>query len=400
MKVAFVNGNRQLPKLYVDKSVIENMCSPWKDALVVSLLGKRLGFRTMKTKLSNTWRLIGEFDLLDVDNDFFLVKFDREEDKKKVIDGGPWVIFDHYLAVATWNRSFICPAAQITSTLAWVRIPGLNVTFYNESFLLSMARLIGKPIKVDRNTLSAERGRFARICVEIDLTQPVVGKFWFEGFWYKVEYEGAHIICPKCGCYGHRGRECTATEGQVLPQPEKVPGQVGTVEAPPTTQETLERNPQPTATVTEGPKKPAGIDPMIVVIEDCQVINDGVVKSVDPASMEVAGEWLTVKYKKKKKLASPPTSGSGAQVKENIPSSNQPKQGFGKEVGHHTSSSKFLGVFNAKAMGPSDVTDLSQKKRKIGDTSKHASGPGKEGSKPQIKGKEMAHKGDHGCPSP
>lgn len=95
MKVAFVNGNRQLPKLFVDKSVIEGMCSPWKDALVVSLLGKRLGFRIMKTKLSNAWRLTGGFELLDVDNGFFLVKFDKEEDKRKVMDGGPWMIFDH-----------------------------------------------------------------------------------------------------------------------------------------------------------------------------------------------------------------------------------------------------------------------------------------------------------------
>src|ERR1044072_6084817 len=101
MKVAYVNGNRQLPKLFVDRSVIDGLCSPWKDALVVSLLGKRLGFRTMKTKLSNVWRLVGDFDLLDLDNGFFLVKFDLEADKKKVMDGGPWMIFDHYLAVAT-----------------------------------------------------------------------------------------------------------------------------------------------------------------------------------------------------------------------------------------------------------------------------------------------------------
>ncbi|PNY05590.1 hypothetical protein L195_g002044 [Trifolium pratense] len=72
-----------------------------------------------------------------------------------------------------------------------------------------MASAIGRPIKVDTNTLKVERGRFARVCVEVDLTVPVVGKIWVNGHWYKVQYEGLHLICTNCGCYGHLGRNCT-----------------------------------------------------------------------------------------------------------------------------------------------------------------------------------------------
>lgn len=121
------------------------------------------------------------------------------------------MVFYHYLAVSTWSPKFISHATKVTNTLAWIRIPGLNVVFYDESYLLSIAQAIGKPIKVDRNTLKAERGRFARICVEIDLTLPVVGKVCIEDYWYNIEYEGLHVICTKCGCYGHRSRECKAS---------------------------------------------------------------------------------------------------------------------------------------------------------------------------------------------
>lgn len=58
----------------------------------------------------------------------------------------------------------------------WVRFSGLNLVYYDESFLLAMASALGRPIKVDTNTLKIERGKFARVCVEIDLTLPVVGK--------------------------------------------------------------------------------------------------------------------------------------------------------------------------------------------------------------------------------
>ncbi|XP_057443213.1 uncharacterized protein LOC130735131 [Lotus japonicus] len=211
MKIQLVKGNRLLPKIVTDPYVVEEMSAPWKEALVVTLLGKTLGYRTMKNKLANVWRLDGDFDMIDVGNGFYMVKFDIKEDKEKVVNGGPWMVFNHYLAVSTWSPKFISSAARVTNTLAWVRIPGLNVVFYDESYLLSKARAIGKPIKVDRNTLKADRGRFERICVELDLTLPVVGKVCIEDYWYNIEYEGLHVICTKYGCYGHRSRECKVT---------------------------------------------------------------------------------------------------------------------------------------------------------------------------------------------
>ena len=57
-----------------------------------------------------------------------------------------------------------------------------------------MAKLIGKPIKLDMNTLKADRGRFARICVELDLEKPDIGRINLENHWYQVEYELAYHL--------------------------------------------------------------------------------------------------------------------------------------------------------------------------------------------------------------
>ena len=56
---------------------------------------------------------------------------------------------------------------------------------------------------------------FARVCVEIDLKELVVGNVCVEDDWFKVEYEGLHIICSKCGCYGHMGRDCAIQDSLV-----------------------------------------------------------------------------------------------------------------------------------------------------------------------------------------
>lgn len=206
--IELVNGNRLLPMMRVEKKVIEELSLPWKDALIVKRLGKPLGFNVMKSKLTAIWKLIGGFEMLDVGNGYFMVKFEMADDRDKVINGGPWMIFDHYLSVRTWSSDFNASTATIDKTMVWVRIPSLNLLFYDESFLLALASMVGQPVKVDTHTLKIARGRFARVCVEIDLNQPVVGRVGIDGRWYNVEYEGLHIICAHCGCYGHLLKDC------------------------------------------------------------------------------------------------------------------------------------------------------------------------------------------------
>ncbi|KAF1886070.1 hypothetical protein Lal_00021351 [Lupinus albus] len=83
------------------------------------------------------------------------------------------MVFDHYVAVACWTPEFVAPTTKVDRTMVWIRFPGLNMVYYDESFLLGLASCVGKPIKVDTNTLRADMGRYARVCVEIDLTKLV-----------------------------------------------------------------------------------------------------------------------------------------------------------------------------------------------------------------------------------
>jgi hypothetical protein len=169
----------------------------------------------MKSKLETIWDLKGGFELMDIGNSFFMIKFDAEDEKTRVINGGPWMIYDHYLAMRQWVPSFNASTATIDKTMVWIRIPSLNLVYYDESVLWAIASMVGNPIKVDLNTLTLARGRFARICVEIDLTQPVVGKVGVNGEWYHVQYEGLHVICTQCGCYGHVLKDCSISPKKI-----------------------------------------------------------------------------------------------------------------------------------------------------------------------------------------
>lgn len=79
---------------------------------------------------------------------------------------------------------------------------------YNDEVLFAIASSIGKLIKIYVNTAFATIGRFARVCVEMDLTKQLVTQFWLDGRWHSVEYEGIHVICFSCGKYGHFAERC------------------------------------------------------------------------------------------------------------------------------------------------------------------------------------------------
>ncbi|MCI00080.1 hypothetical protein A2U01_0021096, partial [Trifolium medium] len=129
-----------------------------------------------------------KFDLKEIGNGFFMVKFNTEESKANVIDGVPWKIGDRYLLVRQWTSDFNTEK-ELFKTMVWARILSLNFVYYDESFLWTLASAIGHPVKVDLDTLRVEYGRFARVCVDIDIRYPATGKIGINGEWYEVQYE-------------------------------------------------------------------------------------------------------------------------------------------------------------------------------------------------------------------
>lgn len=98
-KIEYEDGDPLKPMMYIAPSVLEGLNVPWQDALIVSLLGKRIGFDTLKDKLQQVWKLVAGFDMMNIGNGCFMVKFDEQGDRSKVMDGGQWMIFYHYLTM-------------------------------------------------------------------------------------------------------------------------------------------------------------------------------------------------------------------------------------------------------------------------------------------------------------
>ncbi|XP_061369675.1 uncharacterized protein LOC133312488 [Gastrolobium bilobum] len=191
-----------------NKEAKARMRQRWRNAIIVKLLGRKIGVGFTKKKLESLWAKAGNITVADLGNEFFSVRFSSLEDLNLAIAGGPWIILGHYLATRKWEPCFDPDKANIHKVATWVRLPGVPQEYCEFPFLNQLGAVIGKVLKVDKTTSIGDRARFARVCIEVDLSKPLRGEYILDGCRKREEYEGLFLICLKCGKYGHNADSC------------------------------------------------------------------------------------------------------------------------------------------------------------------------------------------------
>ncbi|KAL4362640.1 hypothetical protein GQ457_04G012220 [Hibiscus cannabinus] len=203
-----LGGTTTLPEIQFSDRVHAEIDSKLALSIVVRLLGKSIGYKALLNRIIMLLKPRGDISLIDLDNEFYLVRFAEEDDYNMVLTGGPWVIYGSYLTVQPWSRSFSTSTGHPSQIIVWVRLPNLSYRYYTKSLFRHIAAAIGKVVRVDYNMAEGKRGRFARLVIVVDLEKPLVSEIIIYGHRQDIEYEGLPEICFKCGKYGHAKDVC------------------------------------------------------------------------------------------------------------------------------------------------------------------------------------------------
>ena len=68
------------PIIPISKEKQKELCKPWRSALIVKLLGKRISMHFLHARLLKLWNLFGGFKFINVENDYYLVRFSYIKD--------------------------------------------------------------------------------------------------------------------------------------------------------------------------------------------------------------------------------------------------------------------------------------------------------------------------------
>ncbi|KAH7852450.1 hypothetical protein Vadar_024929 [Vaccinium darrowii] len=198
-----------IPVVNIPKSLLNYGRQPWKNAIIVKPVGYPIGYKSLCTKVKSIWDLQGDFSALQIGLGFVVFKFDMSCDHQHALTAGPWIINDQYITVREWEPRFKPGKAEEIKMVVWIRFPIFPFEYYYEKNMFRIARRLGRPIRADSTTMEIERGRYARVCVEIDLSKPVKSRILIEGKVYRVEYEHIPLMCFGCGHIGHHRDLCS-----------------------------------------------------------------------------------------------------------------------------------------------------------------------------------------------
>ena len=63
-------------------------------------------------------------------------------------------------------------------------------------------------MRIDTHTTSESKGRYARLCIQVDVEKPMTTSLIIGGIEQPISYEGIHKLCFSCGRIGHWKDAC------------------------------------------------------------------------------------------------------------------------------------------------------------------------------------------------
>ena len=101
--------------------------------------------------------------------------------------------------------------ASVSSIAVWVRLHALPMELYKAKVLKQTGEAIGRVLRIDSHIAMEARGRYARLCIQLDITKPLINTVLIGRFEQPVVYEWIHSLCFSCEKIGQRKEACPLT---------------------------------------------------------------------------------------------------------------------------------------------------------------------------------------------
>lgn len=196
----------------LDHDTISRAHMRFQTALYGKFFGKSPPFEQVKEILTAKWNDLGSFQISDLPNGYLLIRCSTHEAMQKLLFEGPWAVNGTVLQLVPWKPYFEPAHSKLSTAALWVQLHNLPVEFWEGEALESISSLFGRLLKIDEFTSSLSRSKYARLCVEIDITKPLKQGFWVGDEEHRVFvvvlYERLPTFCYLCGLVGHGSNSC------------------------------------------------------------------------------------------------------------------------------------------------------------------------------------------------
>uniref|UniRef100_A0A6N2M7G0 DUF4283 domain-containing protein n=1 Tax=Salix viminalis TaxID=40686 RepID=A0A6N2M7G0_SALVM len=189
----------------------------WKRSMIGFFVSYKLPFHAIQSIANRIWKSHGLEKTTVMSNGFMIFRFSTEEAIGEILARGPWLFGGKAIILQQWQPGFLFDKSKIRTIPVWARLQGLPFPLWNKEGLSLAASMVGKPLASDEATMKCSRLEYARVCIEVDASLPLINQFQVvsqlseEPITVDVSYEWKPSRCAKCMVFGH---SCKVQDGQ------------------------------------------------------------------------------------------------------------------------------------------------------------------------------------------
>lgn len=199
----------------IPNALMKEAKESWSSSVIWYSLSLKLGAEGVRRFAQKNWKLKGDFQVFQRNNDLVILKFAVSEDRDHILQDGPWFLNSQILIVCPWEKGLELRRDLLSSCPVCLRVL-LPIHFFNSpssvEALSRLASIVGKPLFLDQASLSRPSAHFTRICVEVEarggFLDRIQARIDSNMEWIPVCYEWKPLACSTCFSFGHSPHDC------------------------------------------------------------------------------------------------------------------------------------------------------------------------------------------------
>ena len=184
----------------------------WDRAVVLYVVGGNTSANIIRGFIRKHWSHVLMPTIHEHEDGYFIIKFSSKSECSEILKGGPYFLNRVSLVVKKWSANFDFKEEILRVIPVWVRLPNLPLHCWGAETLSRIVSVVGVPVLADEYTMTQKKVSYARVLVEVDITQEFVKEISVRDntgkeFTQKAIPEWRPFFCRNCNKVGHDCKE-------------------------------------------------------------------------------------------------------------------------------------------------------------------------------------------------
>lgn len=155
----------------------DQLCRQRENTLIMKFSAGKPRCEEIRAHIAESWDLETQPAVGYLDPRHVTLNMASPEDTKRALSRPTNKINNSLFRMFRWSPEFEI-GKESSFVAVWVKFFNLPLHYYNEAALHRLGSILGTVLRVDTNTLDLVHQAYARVCIELDVTQQFQDKLW------------------------------------------------------------------------------------------------------------------------------------------------------------------------------------------------------------------------------